>query len=277
MQCIDFDQHFSTYITQWMRENGARYGNDMDRMEAQMPEVYLRWSNTPAPWLDGCVPALYFEQFDDADQLVAWLCDYLRQRTPVPDLLMERIVALGTAAEVRLDALLAEEDAPHEAVLTAITLLRELSAVRPMPRYIAWIAACPRADERAEMAAESLRDMGEAVVAPILAALPGATAAAEEIFTDILCNYPGDERIFALALRKFEECTHQRALFASFLGKLGDPRAVPALTRATQAPETNYLDFVEIANALEELGGEPPAARDFENDPYYESLKQVEP
>jgi len=125
------------------------------------------------------------------------------------------------------------------------------------------------------MAAEALRDMGSAVVPGILAALPAATEAAETIFLDVLCNFPGDERIYALALRKFIAAADNRALYASYLGKLGDARAIPALLAAAESTDTNYLDFIEICNAVEELGGDAPPERDFSGDPYFESLKRV--
>lgn len=276
-QCIDFDRQFALYVTRWMEAHRAEFGNDMDRMENQMPEVYMRWSNAPADWLGGHPPALYFTQFDDVDQLVLWMCAYFAQKIPVPDLLLERIVALGDAAAKRLDALLTDPQAPYEAVLTAMSMLRELGSALPLQRYVRTIAACPHANEQIEIAAEALLDMGDLVVPVLLEALPQATDAAQTIFLDILCNYPGDERIYELALRKFVQGNDHRALFASYLGKLGDARSVPVLLAAADASDTNYLDFIEIAHAIEELGGEAPPERDFAGDPYYESLKQVTP
>ena len=76
-------------------------------------------------------------------------------------------------------------------------------------------------------------------------------------------------------MERFEHVEDRRALFASYLAKYGDERALPALQRAAEAPELPYLDFVEIANAMEALGGERPAEREFAGDPYYESLKHV--
>ena len=67
----------------------------------------------------------------------------------------------------------------------------------------------------------------------------------------------------------------RRALFASYLAKFGDDRALPALMAAAQDDRTNYLDYVEIVSAIEELGGERPPEREFNGDPYYESLKRV--
>ena len=146
----------------------------------------------------------------------------------------------------------------------------------PMQLYIDLVASCPVAHEQADMCAESLLAMGAKIVKPILDKLGSATDAGQDTFLDLLCNYPGDERIYELAIRKFISEKTRHALFASYLAKLGDERALPLLIEASQAQETNYLDYVEICNAIESLGGELPPAREYEGDPYYESLKTIE-
>ncbi len=275
MKCVNFDEAFERYAKAWMQNNTEKYEGNIERMEAEMPDVYMRFINQKADWLDGETPALYFTRYDDADLLVRWMVEYFEKKVPVPDQLLERIVELKEDAEARLLKLLTDEKAPYDAVLTAITLLRELSSTAPMQRYIELIAGCPVPHEQADMCAESLLAMGDIVVRPILGVLDRATPVAQEVFLDLLCNYPGDERVYQLALRKFNENPDRRALFASYLGKLGDPRAIPMLTQAATEPGTNYLDFVEICNAVEALGGDPLPERTFDGDPYYEALKQV--
>jgi hypothetical protein len=125
------------------------------------------------------------------------------------------------------------------------------------------------------MCAESLQYMGSSVVAPILDALERSGDVGREIFADILCNYPGDDRIFDLLIRLFVSQTEKKALFASYLAKLGDDRALDTLNEAAAARDINYLDFVEISSAIEALGGDRPAEREFSGDPYYESLKRA--
>lgn len=278
MNCIDFDRQFQRYAAEWVKRNGDKYKNNMDVIEDMMPDVYQQFLEKPAAWLDGSAPGTYFEQFDDADELVAWLCAYMEKGVPVPDVLLERITELGGAAEDALLALLERDAATDEMRMTAVSLLGEMESVKPMRRYIGWIAALKPDDARADLCdlcAEMLTSMGEAVVEPILGALPDATQAARDVFADILSNYPGDERIYELLMERFAHEQERRALFASYLAKLGDPRALPALIEAAAAQDINYLDFVEISSAIDALGGERPAEREFAGDPYYESLKRV--
>ena len=97
MKCINFDSHFNQYVQRWMAENRSHYKN-VDEMEAQMPDVYLKWINIPMDWLDGQTPALYFEQYDDPQMLCKWMLKYIRSSIPLPDQLLERIAALGEEA-----------------------------------------------------------------------------------------------------------------------------------------------------------------------------------
>lgn len=275
MKCINFDRAFERYMAEWIKENSEKYKDDMDVIEDMMPDVYLEFLKKPADFLDGVAPQDYFEQFDNADTLVNWLCDYIAQGVPVPDLLLERVTALGNPAEKSLLALVARDDLPEETQMTAISLLREMESKAPMQRYIDYIASLEEPSDKGDLCAEALMSMGESVVEPILATLSGAGQTGRDIFADVLSNYPGDERIYELMIERFVTRDERRALFASYLAKLGDERAIPMLKEAAQSPDINYLDYVEVVNAIEALGGERPPEREFSGDPYYESLRQV--
>ncbi len=275
MKCINFDRAFERYMAEWIKKNSEKYKDDMDVIEDMMPDVYLEFLKKPADFLDGVAPQDYFEQFDNADMLVNWLCDYIAQGVPVPDLLLERVTALGNPAEKSLLALVARDDLPEETQMTAISLLREMESKAPMQRYIDYIASLEEPSDKGDLCAEALMSMGESVVEPILATLSGAGQTGRDIFADVLSNYPGDERIYELMIERFVTRDERRALFASYLAKLGDERAIPMLKEAAQSPDINYLDYVEVVNAIEALGGERPPEREFSGDPYYESLRQV--
>ena len=275
MKCINFDRAFERYMAEWIKKNSEKYKDDMDVIEDMMPDVYLEFLKKPADFLDGVAPQDYFEQFDNADMLVNWVCDYIAQGVPVPDLLLERVTALGNPAEKSLLALVARDDLPEETQMTAISLLREMESKAPMQRYIDYIASLEEPSDKGDLCAEALMSMGESVVEPILAALSGAGQIGRDIFADVLSNYPGDERIYELMIERFVTRDERRALFASYLAKLGDERAIPMLKEAAQSSDINYLDYVEVVNALEALGGERPPEREFSGDPYYESLRQV--
>ena len=51
MKLIDFDAQFARYAQEYIRAHKAEFKN-MDEAEAQMPEIYLRWLNQAADWLE---------------------------------------------------------------------------------------------------------------------------------------------------------------------------------------------------------------------------------
>ena len=276
MKCINFDDKVADFMSRWVKEHAGEYRN-YDAMEADMPRIYMAFLNTPARWLDGVTPGAYFTQFEDAKDLVDWMVEYCRREIPVPDLLLEQIQDVGKPCERRLLALLKDEseEITEEARMTAIGLLRDMESTLPRTLYIDWQVNRDVHDELADNALDSLRDMGEGVVQPILQVLPRTNAAGQEAFLDILVNYPGPKQIFDLAVRLFKENPNRRALFASYLGKLGDDRALPVLMEAANDDKCGYMDFIELRSAIEELGGEAPK-REFSEDAEYEALRAIE-
>ena len=274
MPIINFDEHFAEFMSDWMKAHEDQYSN-FDEMEEDMPRIYMAFLNTRAKWLGNVTPGAYFTQFEDPKVLVDWLAEYCEEGTPVPDLLMEQITTVGRPCEKRLLELLKDGEATEEAKMIAVNLLREMDSVLPKMLYIRWQLDRNGQDELKDNALESLTEMGETVVQPILQELPGANEAGEEALLEVLSHFPGNEQIFKLALRLFHERKERRALFAGYLAKLGDDRALPELTAAAQEEKLPYLTFIEIRNAIEELGGVCPE-RTYEDDPEYEALRDLD-
>ena len=273
-ECINFDSHMADFVSDWVQKHGKEYRN-VDAMEADMPRIYMRFLNTPAKWLQGITPGAYFTQFEDPKDLVDWLCAYVNKGVPVPVLLLEQIENVGKPCEKRLLALLKDEEAPNEARMTAIGLLRTMESTQPKMLYIQWQMEREEDDELAENALESLKDMGKSALQPMLEALPKANDAGQQAMLDVLCCYPGNEQVYQLTRKMFLTHPEKRALFAGYLGKLGDERVLPDLIHAANEPELGYVDFLEIRNAIERLGGTCPA-RDFDGDPEFEALHGAE-
>lgn len=273
-ECIDFDEHLASFVTDYMQAHQKDYKN-YDAMEADMPAIYVRFLNEPAAWLDGLTPGSYFTQFEDPKDLVDWMIAYDQKGVAIPDLLLEQIENVGKPCEKRLLAILKDEEMSNALKMTAIGVLRTMESTQPKMLYIQWQMNREKEDELADNALESLADMGKSVVQPILEALPKANEAGQEALLDILSNYPGNEQVFQLAQRLFRNNPDRRALFAGYLGKLGDDRAMKDLMAAANDPELNYIDYLEVRNAIERLGGTAPE-RNFEGDPMYEALSGMQ-
>ena len=274
MPIIDFDSHFADYTSEWMKNHEGDYAN-FDEMEADMPRIYMSFLNTRARWLGSVTPGSYFTQFEDPKVLVDWMTQYCEERVPVPDLLLEQITTVGRPCEKRLLELLKDAEAPDEARMTAVELLREMESTLPKMLYITWQLDRSSRDELKDNALESLTQMGEIVVQPILQELHKANEAGEEALLEVLSHFPGNEQIFRLAMKLFRERKERRALFAGYLAKLGDDRALPELLKAAEEPKLPYLTYIEIRNAIETLGGTCPE-REYDDDPEYEALRDMD-
>ena len=270
---LDFDANFAAYCEKWMQMNKNKFKN-IEQMEDAMPEVYMRWLNSPAAFLEGVAPSMYFEKFNDPQMLVNWVTEYEAAKVPVPDLLLERIADLGKRSLYPLMRAARDGDNSVQTRVTALNLLKEIDCgEEPMEICMDIIDRREEEDEIADVAAELMANMGAGVVKPILERIEKVGDAAQETYLDILVNFPGDSRIYDLLMNAFLTHTEKIALYASFIGKLGDERALDTLKKALNLTDISYLDYLEIRNAVEMLGGVVETEREFAGDPYYESLK----
>ena len=272
MQIIDFDAKFTDVLNDWIEKNRSRFRKP-DDMENEVPDVYLRWLNTPASWLDGATPGTYFEKFDSAAELCELLKAYLNEEVSVPDPLLDRLEELGDEQE--LLNLVKDKTAPMEARMTAIEILRALESTLPMVDYIRWQVERDDDDDLLDNTLESLRQMGEAVRKPAKIAFTAADAVGKEAILDILADYPGDEDVFQFALEQFKTTKDKRGLYAGYLAKLDDDRALEHLLDVAEGDDVSYSDFIEIRSAIERLGSEAPV-KDWSNDPTYKAFRRLQ-
>ena len=272
MQIIDFDAKFTDVLNDWIEKNRSRFRKP-DDMENEVPDVYLRWLNTPADWLDGATPGTYFEKFESAAELCELLKAYLNEEVSVPDPLLDRLEELGDE-QVLLD-LVKDKAAPMEARMTAIEILRALESTLPMVDYIRWQVERDDDEDLLDNALESLRQMGEAVRKPAKIAFTAADVNGKEAILDILADYPGDEDVFQFALSQFMTNKEKRGLYAGYLAKLDDDRALEHLLDVAEGDDVSYSDFIEIRSAIERLGSEAPV-KDWSNDPTYKAFRRLQ-
>lgn len=272
MKPIDFDARFTEALNAWIEKNSAKRMRP-EEMEDAAPEFYLKWLNLPADWLDGATPGAFFERFSDAAELTDLLVKYVREGVPVPDPLLNRLEELGE--ENPLLKLVRDTKAPAEARMYAVDLLRQLESTAPMVDYIRWQVERDTEEELLDNALDSLRVMGEAAFRPAKVAFLAADETGREALLDVLSEAPCDDEVLNFTLKQFRDRKDKRALYASYLGKLGDDRALEPLLDAAEGDDISYIDFIEVRNAIERLGGEAPV-RDFGNDPTYAAVKRLQ-
>ena len=150
----------------------------------------------------------------------------------------------------------------------------ETTGADTLPLLVDMVCRGREEDDLCNMAAEQLIARGGAI-GELLDRYDSATEHGQTLILEICANFPGDDRIFDHMMDKLRNRPDQRALYASFLGKLGDPRAIDTLKSFLTLSDIGYLDYIELRNAVEELGGDPGEDRAFYGDPDYEAMRNM--
>ena len=274
-ECIDFDRRFSVFLNNWLEKNRHIYKGNMDKVEELVPEIYEEFLNTPLEEDAAVIPLSYFSRYDDAAFLIGWMQAYRKAGISIPDMLMERIVDLGEPAEKELYRLVCAEEASEEMRMTAASLLQELDSTLPLTFYADAVAAAQTDSGLIELFTESLIHMGKEATIAARDRYYQATGTGKMAFLDILSRAVEKGDTYELIVEQLKAGNERIGLLVSYLARLNEERALPLLYNLCKKPDIGYLDYIEVVNAIDTLGGEAPAEREFSGDPAYESLRQL--
>lgn len=273
MKIIDFDKYFFEYAAKWI---AAHPGLTEKQIDESYNVMMGDWVRTRAEWLDGDTPEHYFDQYEDPDALIELISGYADRDINIPEPLYARIVSLGVVCEPALAAIVADDGRKEVLRAEALGMLNDMDSRAADDALIRMVVTCKEVNELADMAADILSRRPVQVADALLNAYPDAPAIAQNIILDICANAPGDDRILNYLIHKLRNDPEQRAMNAALLEKLGDDRAIEPLTQMLSLLDLAYLDYLEIRNAVESLGGDPGEERTFYGDPDYEALRSLQ-
>lgn len=96
-----------------------------------------------------------------------------------------------------------------------------------------------------------------------------------KMLIEILAGYKGNPAIY-MGLVSYLYKGEDVALFARLLGSYGDERAIDLLKDFAEEYELNYNEYMEVRNAVEQLGGYFDDDKDYSDDPFYRYLKGLD-
>ena len=96
-----------------------------------------------------------------------------------------------------------------------------------------------------------------------------------KMLMEILAEYKGNKAIF-MGLVSYLYKGEDVALFARLIGSYGDEQGIEVLKTFCENYEPNYNEYMELRNAVEELGGDFDLKQDFSDDPLYRYLKGLD-
>ena len=122
---------------------------------------------------------------------------------------------------------------------------------------------------------EFLLEDCEELVDDMLAKLYSLEGETGKMLMEVLAGYKGNKAIF-MGLVSYLYKGEDVALFARLIGSYGDENGIQVLKTFCDEYEPNYNEYMEIRNAVEELGGDFDLKQDFTDDPLYRYLKGLD-
>lgn len=271
---IDFDHMFHHYVADALRKAGKI---DEDAAEELAEELYEKWADEPNAALGGLSPRGWFARLTSPQELTELLAAYARADMDAPDLLLDRFDDLGAACAPFLETLVRDAGENMQARAQALGLLPGLDEERAVRLAVEMVLRAGESDPLNETAGEILQDRpGAEIRDALLEGYAQAPEFAQMLMLEVLCNFPGDARVYANMMDMLKNRPENRVFAAKLLGRYGDARAVEPLKALLGQSDLSYFEYMEIRNAVEALGGEVETEREFYGDPDYEYLRNLE-
>lgn len=258
-QLIDFDAQFNQYMDDWA-EALLKKGKKPEEIEEMIPDAYQDWAKKAKEYFDDLTP----------NELVEMLGAYLDEDINVPDILLDKIIETKDC-EQGVYNLFMEERSDNERV-TLMNVLADMGSKLPTRENIN-ILCFSESEALAEAAAEALKYAGKSAQEELLSIYEEERDidALEKIIYVLVYSEPKVEGLGEklISLMKVSE---NKAIIAGMMAFYGDEKCLPVLKTMQDYEGINYIDYVEICDAIEALGGETAREREFDGDEYYEMM-----
>lgn len=266
IKIIDVDKLFDNYISDYVYKNIGKI--KPEEIENQMPVLYEKFGKEKLEELDGKTPETYYRDFS-GKELISALKIHLEKGVEVSDFLCEALTELDTEADL-LSAL--DEENNEELLMYVMNILVDKKSDKCFGKFLSFIA-WNYSESICELATEFLKENAEKVKEEALEYYGDGTEKQREYLVEILSFVKDDDRVFEILMKEFTLHQDNIPLYASYLSRYGDSRALPFLLTAIENDKLNYQEFEELQFAIESLGGTYDKKRDFSNDKIYKIIK----
>ena len=270
MKFENLDKLFELYVQEAVRKNKEKYSSH-EALEDDLGMLFNRFENVRIKTLDGKTPKEYAAELREDGEIFDYVSKCLENNIEVTDTICDEVVRAEGATEY-LNGLLYENN--KDAKLLAALLLKEIDDEEVEDIFISVLTNDEMPDEVKTVAFEYLSDGDDCVPEKILEIINSVPEKNQGILVEVLSNFKGRKDVFywlvTMLLRAEDVPT-----YAGLLGRYGDAAAIDILKSFASEVDINYVEFVEIRNAVEELGGEMTEEKDFSDDPYYKYINHI--
>lgn len=262
MKIFDFDGMFDQKLRDYMQKNPKDNGEEWEDV---IPALYKKFGDTTIKSLGKSPNAFYAEMTDD--QLIKALQVHLKQNVSVDGFLKNALDNRDCKSQLvaLLDGSFAEKE----------FAVNYLGAFAPAFEKYMDIVESDAPETLKEECISALKTNPDCVITRLLSNVKGGVQ--KQIMLEILsfCTQNRDE-IYHILLNEFNSCDGEVVQNATNLANFGDERALVALLEKIDDDKIDYITYKELKFAIETLGGEYNAERDFTGDKAYEIIKKHE-
>ncbi len=269
IKIIDIDSLFDKYISDFVYKNIGKV--EPDEIENKIPELYEKFGTEKLKELDGKSLEEFYKGYS-GQQLVECLKTHIEKGVSISDFLCETITENMDNEQSLINAL---DSDGEEFLLYVMNMLCDMDSKNCAKRFlemVLWDYSVPIK----ELATEFLKQRADVVKEEILSQFREVNDDTKEFLTEILSGCKNDDRVFDILVEQFAKNQDKIPIYASYLAKYGDDRALPFLLAEIEKEKISYADFEELRFAIEALGGEYDKVRDFKNDKSYKKIKGLD-
>lgn len=267
MQYFDLEELFMKSVREKVLSDKEKYSN-VKVIEKELMGMYLEWVQRSNEELDGFTPIEYVKIVDKSGNLFDYIEYMLNTEREVSDIVTDALVKRDDAIEL-VKKMLQSND--RNTLKYAFTVMFELDNSLVTDLCIDVIRSKDENQEKIGACYEMLAEDNDEAVDKILSIMYEVDEDTQFIFADILSNYKDNENIFmwlvTMLYRGKDLCD-----VAQMLGRYGDNKAVNLINSFVLDKDLNYMEFIELRNAVERLGGEFEYEKDFSEDEYYKKI-----
>lgn len=229
---------------------------------------YLTWRSSPCSILDGRTPESYASSWSDADDLMDFLDQYIRDgRFEAPTVLIQRLGELLGSGESlrRLPSWIPEpgwDEVEEARGRVALAAFCAGSFPVSIPRLVSFLDTPESLEPLEELAISALAAAGFPDHNSLIEALAEAkTQGSRYSIAAALSRLGPDQRISEALIELFREQQdpEDQDVFGYLLADYGDPSALSDLTEAIRRPELPPEVFHGLKSSIESLGGSVPS------------------
>lgn len=270
MKFENLDKLFELYVQEAVRKNKEKYSSH-EALEDDLGMLFNRFENVRIKTLDGKTPKEYAAELREDGEIFDYVSKCLENNIEVTDTICDEVVRAEGATEY-LNGLLYENN--KDAKLLAALLLKEIDDEEVEDIFISVLTNDEMPDEVKTVAFEYLSDGDDCVPEKILEIINSVPEKNQGILVEVLSNFKGRKDVFYWLVTMLQRA-EDVPTYAGLLGRYGDTAAIDILKSFASEVDINYVVFVEIRNAVEELGGEMTEEKDFSDDPYYKYINHI--